>query len=275
MKAGWRLLWMKRTGLKEINVSDLSRYDYCPRAVYLTKVLTVKPQPTKAQLRGMIEHAVLKELSLREAKILKAVEDSDDVESILQGEIQSMLSDIPYIYGEWWGEGHSEILDEMEPDLVVEGRLLGEKIKSMIADMGLEKSLEYVTPWKTEYTMKSDLLMMKGRVDKIMRRETLLPLELKTGNPPENIRQGHRLQVCGYSMLLEEELGEKIPYGLVEYARVHETRPVLNTEKLRRQVIYIRDAVFDLLGGDIPDVCPHGLSKKCDACSLMEECFKI
>jgi len=153
--------------------------------------------------------------------------------------------------------------------------VLGDELKALVGDLGLKGALGYVTPWRTEYSVKSEALNLSGRVDKVMRRDTIVPVEVKTGSASEYGWEGDRIQLCAYGMLLEEKFSEKIPHGLIEYTRVQESRPVLFTEKLRRQVIYARDGVEAVLRGEVPDVCPHGQPKKCGACDLKDECYRI
>jgi CRISPR-associated exonuclease Cas4 len=101
-----------------------------------------------------------------------------------------------------------------------------------------------------------------------------VPVEIKTGVVSEFSWDGDRIQLCAYGMLLEEKFREKLPHGILEYTRVEERRPVLFTEKLRRQVIYARDAVLEILDGKNPGICPHGQPRKCEACALKDECYR-
>ena len=52
-------------------------------------------------------------------------------------------------------------------------------------------------------------------------------------------------------------------------------RPVMTTEQLMRRVINARDNIIEILGGRVPEICPHGSGKKCEACGFRERCYEI
>ncbi len=257
-----------------IRVSDLNRYVYCPRSIYLSNVLKVRVPESPEQGRGVVGHAVRRELSMRQARLLNKMKSVEDVDSMMKTELDAVLQDLPYIFAERWSESYGEFISSVRGEMMRELDCLRMELDAMVSDMGFEKALEYVTPWRTEYSVKSEELGLKGRVDKIMRRDSLEPVEIKTGVPHDFGWDGDRVQLCGYGMLLEERFGERIPHGFIEYTRAAERKPVLFTEKLRRQVIYARDSVKEILDGVVPDVCPHGIPQKCGGCVLKEECYR-
>jgi CRISPR/Cas system-associated exonuclease Cas4 (RecB family) len=81
--------------------------------------------------------------------------------------------------------------------------------------------------------------------------------------------------VCGYVLLCEEKFNQKIRYGYVEYTQICEKKPVLASEALRRKTLETRDKVLEIRNGLIPEICPHGSGRKCDACGLKEECYTV
>lgn len=38
-----------------------------------------------------------------------------------------------------------------------------------------------------------------------MKKDNYIPVKIKTGKPSESVWEGDRLQICAYTMLLEEE----------------------------------------------------------------------
>jgi len=259
----------------KVNVSFLNKYDYCPRLIYLEEVLDVVKEPTKAQIRGLVGHALRKELSLRQAKMVGRADSPDSFKRILTDELEKIIREAPFIYRESLPDQFTRYLPEVEEEIQKEIDLMARHLKAMIRDMGLDEARRYLTPWKIEYTVKSKNLGLKGRIDKIYRRDEVVPVELKTGNPSPGVWPGDRMQITAYSMLLEDKLEKEIPYGMVEYTRIYSQKPVLNTEKTRRDVIYTRDEVADILEGNDPGVCPHGNPNKCRSCGLQDECYRI
>ena len=259
-----------------INVSDLSRYIFCPRITYLSCVLKIKSEPSAEQEKGLLGHAIRKEFSLRQAKIIGKVKNVDEINDLLLKELEEILKDIQHIYTEKLEKISVEkILPEIKPELLGEIRLMKERVKATIEKFGIEESLKRVTPWKVEFSIRSEDMKFSGRIDKVMKEETYFPVEIKTGSPAEIIWEGDRLQTCAYAMLLEEKFGTRIPYGFVEYTRIQERRPVMTTEKLRREVLYTRDKIFEILNGKIPEICPHGSGKKCESCGFKEKCYEL
>jgi CRISPR-associated protein Cas4 len=258
-----------------IHVSDLSRFVYCPRAVYLANVLKVEAPATPQMGRGVIGHAVRRELSMRQAKLVSKMMSVTDIDSMLRLELDAVLADLPHIFAQDWPDGYDSYVPELKRELSAELDMLADDLTAMVEDMGFDKALSYVTPWRTEYGVKSESLNLAGRVDKVMRADAIVPVEIKTGRVADRTFEGDRIQLCAYGMLLEERFGQYIPHGVVEYTRNQERRPVLFTEKLRRQVITTRDELTRVLDGLEPQVCPHGQPMKCESCGLKEKCYLI
>ena len=262
----------------KIHVSSLNKYAFCPRSVYLSEVLQIEPKPSVERSKGLLGHAIRKEFSLRQSRILGRIHDMDEIEDALLNELENVLEDVPYIYKDFLeGIKIDEYISEIRPELLNEIKLMKEKLEIMINEVGVEDSLKRITPWRVEYPVKSNRLKFSGRIDKVMKGENYFPVEIKTGNPGDGVWEGDRLQTCAYSLLLEEKLRLKkvIPFGFVEYTKIQEKRPVMNTEQLRRRVINARDDIIEILDGKIPEICPHGSGKKCEVCGFREECYKI
>jgi CRISPR-associated protein Cas4 len=261
-----------------VQVSTLNQYSFCPRGVYLSKILKLKPEFSPERSRGLISHAVRKELSIRQSKLLSRVQDIEDLDSALVEELDKILGETPYIYVDLLGETEYDIhIPELRSEILNEIGLIGKKLRLMVEDMGLENALRTITPWRVEYTVRSKKLGLSGRIDKVMRNPSYTPVEIKTSSIPEGIWEGDRLQTCAYAMLLEYKLRlrEPILFGFVEYTKAQEKRPVMTTEKLRRRVIETRDEIIDIFNGEVPEICPHGSGKKCQGCCYRDKCYDI
>ena len=263
----------------QVNVSLLNAYNFCERTVYLAEVMGISPEQSIKKTRGLVGHAVRKELSLRHSKILGRVSGAKEIEKCLIEELDNVLVDFPYIYKnllEGNGAGGEKYLAEIRAEMLPEIKIINQKLTCIVNELGTRGAMEYMTPWKVDYTVKSENLKLSGRIDKVIRRDSLIPVEIKTSNPSESgVWEGDRLQTCAYAMLLEDKLNEKIPYSFVEYARINEQRPVMTTEQLRRRVIVARDSVIEILEGKTPEICPHGSGKKCESCDFKEACYEI
>lgn len=262
----------------KIHVSSLNGYSFCPRNIYLSHVLKIEPEPSRERSYGLIGHAIRKELSLRQSKLLGNIQNTDDIKILLLEELNSILKDIPYIYKEMLQNIEIEgLIPEIRNEVVREIKTMSENLGIMVNEIGIYNALKKITPWKVEYPLESKKLGFSGRIDKVMKEDTYIPIEIKTGEVPESVWEGDRLQTCAYAMLLEEKfrLKKPIQFGYVEYTRAQERRPVMTTEQIRRRVINTRDEIIEILEGKIPEICPHGSGRKCDACGYKERCYEI
>lgn len=261
-----------------IQVSDLNAYCFCPRSVYLSRTLKIKPEVSDELSKGLVSHVVRREFSMRQSRLLEKVSDVDDIKDALVCELDRVLQEVPHIYRSMLaGIDCVRYLANIRLELLQEIGLIEDRLRLMVEEVGLEKAVEKITPWRVEYPVKSSTLKISGRVDRVMKNPSYVPEEIKTGSVPTGIWKGDRLQTCAYAMLLEDqlELNDSILFGFVEYTRVQEKRPVMTTERLRREVIQTRDAVFEILDGVIPEICPHGNKRKCNGCGYKGRCYDI
>jgi CRISPR-associated exonuclease Cas4 len=81
-----------------------------------------------------------------------------------------------------------------------------------------------------DLSLFSERLMLVGRPDRLVRTEEgLIPEEWK---PSKKVYPSHRAQLGAYFLLIEEEYGERPPYGVVVLGDGSRVR-VENTEALR------------------------------------------
>ena len=108
-----------------------------------------------------------------------------------------------------------------------------------------------------------------GRPDRIVRQGGLLiPEEWKSA---KRVSYGHRLQLGAYFLLIEEEYGERPPFGVVVLGDGSRFE-VENTEKLRSKVLAIAERVRErrrAIGQEIPVRQP---AAKCRVCGQLRNC---
>ena len=59
---------------KLINVSEINAWLYCPRKVFITKVLKIFQPPNRAMIIGKIKHNILETFSKREEAFISSIE---------------------------------------------------------------------------------------------------------------------------------------------------------------------------------------------------------
>jgi CRISPR/Cas system-associated exonuclease Cas4 (RecB family) len=257
----------------KIAVSVLSAYSFCPRSVYLSEVLGLEPDSLAEMQRGVFGQEVRKKIICRQISLVGAVSDIPSLLSTLRDELECIFEGVWKNYPLVCSEEAAKVKTEVVTDLGA----FSERLGYIAEDIGFERALRKMTPWSVDYSVSSENLGLCGRIDKVMKEGVYYPVEIKTCSPPVSVWDGDRLQVCAYGLLLEEVLAmkKKIPYGFVEYARIPEMRPVMYTDSLRKSVIDTRDKVYDLLEGDVPDICPHGNGRKCESCGYSKRCYEI
>ncbi len=257
----------------KVAVSVLSSYSFCPRSVYLSSVLGLEPDSVASLERGLFDHALRKTLIAKQMELLGAVDDAGGLVSALRDVVERsfgvVLEDYPSVRREDAEAVRSEVLADLGA--------LGERVSYIAEDLGFDAALRRMSPWRVDYPVSSEKLSLCGRIDKVMKESFYYPVEIKTCSPPESVWEGDRIQVCAYALLLEEDVQakKKIPYGFVEYTRVPEMRPVMNTDSLRKKVSETSEAVFKILEGVVPDICPHGSGRKCESCGYSKKCYEI
>lgn len=120
-----------------------------------------------------------------------------------------------------------------------------------------------------DLTLCSERLKLVGRPDRIVRQGgSPIPEEWKSA---KRVSRGHRLQLGAYFLLIEEEYGERPPFGVVvlgDGSRVE----VENTEALRSEVLAIAEEIRErrrALGEEIPVRQP---AWKCRICGQRGNC---
>lgn len=115
----------------------------------------------------------------------------------------------------------------------------------------------------------SERLRLVGRPDRIVRQGgSLIPEEWKSA---KRVSHGHRLQLATYFLLIEEQYGERPPFGVVVLGNGSRVE-VKNTERLRSEVLSIAErirAARRALREEIPVRQP---AAKCRMCGQRENC---
>src|SRR3954470_4878089 len=121
-----------------------------------------------------------------------------------------------------------------------------------------------------DVTLFSERLGLVGRPDRIVREGgTLIPEEWKSSH---RVSDGHRLQLGAYFLLIEEEYGERPPFGVVvlgDGSRV----VVKNTEELRGRVLAIAEQIRESRRAIREEITVRQPPTKCRACGQRTNCL--
>jgi CRISPR-associated exonuclease Cas4 len=125
--------------------------------------------------------------------------------------------------------------------------------------------------WKrAERPLFSNEHRLTGRPDYLVRmRDSVIPVEVKSGAAPARPYQAHVLQLAAYCLLVEEVEARTVPYGIIKYDdRAFE---IDYTPALRGRLLDTLDAMR--AGLQAPDLQRnHRDARRCAACGYREGC---
>jgi len=136
----------------------------------------------------------------------------------------------------------------------------------LYSDTGMEE--------RVEEALRSQRYGLVGRPDYLLVREekgqkVIVPVEVKSRRAPNPPHPGHALQLAAYCMLVEENYGVKVTYGLLRYADA--TQPVPVTPELRAAVCHAADEIRAARAAvDVPR--SHNLADRCTRCGFRSAC---
>lgn len=144
-----------------------------------------------------------------------------------------------------------------------------EIVEAMRKEFRVSGKIEYIDMDKSKI-FKSEKYGLSGRPDYVIRmKESLIPVEEKTGRTPRGPLFSHILQVAAYCLLIEETSGKAPPYGLLKYPE-HEHEIEYN-EDLKKVLLQKLDEMRTIL--ETKDAHRnHDRPGKCISCSRRHIC---
>lgn len=265
----------------EINVSDLLLYSACPRRIYfVSRGFELVPEMNAFR----IERMLLKELALIYSEILEScslnaentrnAENTENAEK-LQFELEAALTraqkDLPFLFPGERPCSAQDIFTEGAEQARARIPEIAANLLMAVEEYGKETLLAALTPVKTEPLLISEKLNLKGVPSKLVRFEgTLVPSLIRLGNcPTQGVWASDRLHAAAFSLLLEAESEEEVPFVFVEYASFGFVRKVTVRSNDRREVLKICRRIEKIKSGFMPD---RKESKLCNQCSFSDPC---
>lgn len=109
---------------------------------------------------------------------------------------------------------------------------------------------------------KPDYLVQSGR--------DIIPVEVKSGPAPEQPHEGHLLQLAAYCLLVAENLGQRPPYGIIQYAG--RQFAVEYTPELERRLALALEDMRRAAGSPAGARRNHDWAPRCSGCGVREAC---
>ena len=98
------------------------------------------------------------------------------------------------------------------------------------------------------------------------------PILLKSGNPPlKGVWDQDAIELASHAILIEEEFGNDVYVGFVDYEKINDRRPVVMDVELRKNYFDILREVKEVIDNKkMPDVKKN--PKKCEKCDYADIC---
>lgn len=267
----------------KISVSMLSTYLYCPRLLFLQKVLEVEEIPKEVLVLGSIRHEAFDQTNKKEENLVNEIKKKSDFNYILQ------------TYKSIYSKLLREVIIRNKPKLKqVKINLLDAFKKNWLslqneAETRASNIFEFITKhdlygkdlWQaltpkiqSEFRLESDALQLRGIIDQVHVYENdYVPYELKTGKAPrEGMWPGHRVQIGAYALMLEEKFKIPIREGFVHYLDSKQKRHLVINSFLKEEIVNLVKEVQQLIENRrLPDYCQN--KNKCKSCGLNSVCY--
>lgn len=267
-----------------VSATTLSSYEYCPRKLFLNKVLKIDEPVKEVMVRGTVRHETYDLIAKHEENLVKSINSEHTFEELFlrykQAHTELLRRAIIKHKKEllYFNLKPSEVFKETWP-YVVNETLSRSKILKRFMDVHKVYGHDL---WNTldpkigsEIAISSGALSLRGIIDRVEYYSdgSIVPYELKTGTAPkEGVWPGHKLQIAVYCMLLSEKHGKNIESGNIHYLDSDSIRPIFMNPFMGLTVNNLTKEVIDLLSSkEVPAYCQN--KGKCSKCGIKSVCY--
>jgi CRISPR-associated protein Cas4 len=267
----------------KISVTMLSTYLYCPRLLFLQKVLQVEEVEKEALVLGSIRHESFDKINKNEESLVASIKKNIDfnyLNQIYKQHYSRFLREIIIKNKKRLREVDIKLTDAFKRNwnnLREESESRALNIFNFIEKHNIygKELWNKLTPKiQSEIRVESEDLQLKGIIDQVhVYGEEYVPIELKTGkSPKDGMWPGHRIQIGAYALLLEEKFKTKVKEGFVHYLDSKQKRHLAINPFLKEEIKDLVKEVQELINiKRLPNYCEN--ENKCKACSLNTTCY--
>ena len=266
-----------------LTVTMLSTYLYCPRKLYLQEVLQLEEPERQDAVIGTIRHETCDLINKSEQDIVSSIQrkvPQEDLQELYKQHYSEHLRNAIRMHKErlkTLALNPGEVFKDLWPLVMEESVTRANNIHQFIETHLVfgEKLWGLLTPKiVSEFKIVSSRYGLIGKIDQIEHwKEGMVPVELKTGNPPfDGIWPDHKMQLIAYALLLEEHSQKPVKEGFVVYLGSKERRHLAINPFMKYELTKTIAEVKELLARrDLPK---HTTSKKkCEKCGLRAQCY--
>lgn len=267
----------------KISVSALCSYLYCPRKLFLQRVLALEEPPKESLVLGTLRHEIYDFINQKEEGIVTSIKEKTQYQELInlyktfyskalrekiiknKSRIKEVNLDIVDVFKRTWPLilNEAEIRAKNIFDFTLKQNIYGKELWEKLTPKIL-----------SEQRVESDKLQLRGIVDRIeVYEQSYVPVELKTGKmPKDGVWPGHRIQIAAYAMMIEEKFNTNVKEGFVNYLDAKETRHIAINPFMRVEIINLVNEVQELLKSQSPpNYCEN--RNKCTNCGIKETCY--
>src|SRR3989338_2266437 len=244
-----------------LSVTHLSSYMYCPRKLYLQRVLGLYEPIKEALVKGTIRHKVYENINLADQELVKSIKKLIELEE-LKGKYHQRYREILLdVIKEHKDElkkfdlKPEDLFKNVWPLILAESETRANTIHNFITKhniFGDELWAKLIPKIESELRIESEKLGLKGVIDQIEIYESgFVPIELKTGKSPnEGVWPGHRIQLVAYALLMEDKFNTEIKEGFVHYLDSKERRHITINPFMKIEIKELVSKVNGLLSSE-------------------------
>ncbi|MBD3304672.1 CRISPR-associated protein Cas4 [Candidatus Woesearchaeota archaeon] len=264
-------------------VTSLTTYLFCPRKLFLEKVMGYEEIPRALLVKGLIKHKVFDEMNRYEADLVSSFQKGITKDQIFD-KYFALYSDIlrRAILNSRKQLRLAKLLPvsafkQFQPVFRQESEARAETIFNFIREknvFGVELWENLTPKIKSEYKITAEGVGISGKVDQVLVYPgSVVPIEIKSGRAPkEGAWDNHKVQLAAYALLLENVFKISIPAGFVKYVDENAFRRIEINAFLKDQVKDMIKRVNDLLKSrQLPKKVTN--IKKCEKCGLKNICY--
>jgi CRISPR-associated protein Cas4 len=265
-----------------LSVTTLTGYMYCPRKIFLEKVLGLKEPPKPKTLTGTIRHETHDLINKAEEEFITNITEFMRLDELKESYLKHYREILKNVIN-----AHKEELEALSLNLhdvfkkawmviVMESETRSNNVFHFMTTRkvyGKELWERLIPKIQSELFIESKGLQLRGVVDQIeVYGDQLVPIELKTGIAPKTgIWKEHKIQIGAYTLLLEEQFKKEIKEAFVIYLDSNERRHIPINPFLRYEVKkLINKVIFMLHKKKLPGYCDS--INKCKVCGIREQC---
>lgn len=261
--------------MKLLSITAVCTYQRCPCQFFVNYVLGREVQMNSAMVLGSVKHKLHELMNQQQREVFSRLNADDRVEEVLREEYTALLRKAVVKYVNSLRQVNVTLLQAFQSAVpLVEAQALQDAalvIPLLAQGLSGDALWSTITPKvKTEYSIQSKILGLRGRIDRLeCHPSVLVPVELKSGSAPsEGVWPSHRIQAGCYALMLEELFQTSVPSAVVFYLDAKSRREVIVNPFLKEEILVLSQKARECLEKkEVPKGCGE---EDCDACKLCE-----